>query len=237
MAELETLPNYTKNATINALLLYSKYLGSYSDFKGRLKANGIKLYHPSALDAFLRILNASSNNQTENTTLVYYRNIQPCLKENERLFSKFLLFSGLRTSEAINSFNLIIQLSKEGKLSDYYHSEWKILQHVKYPKTFCRKNKNCYLSFIEKPFLEQIANSQPVSYDAIKLRLQRAGFKMELNKFRDWFGSYMVNSRTLTELEQNLLCGRVNGIFVRHYWNCELVKIGERIFRALDNIN
>lgn len=42
------------------------------------------------------------------------------LRDNERLFAKFLLHSGLRMSEAIASFNLIINLARENKLGEYY---------------------------------------------------------------------------------------------------------------------
>ena len=42
--------------------------------------------------------------------MTWYKSTIPLLRENERLFAKFLLHSGLRTSEAINSFNLIIRL-------------------------------------------------------------------------------------------------------------------------------
>ena len=40
----------------------------------------------------------------------------------KRLFLKYLLYSGLRKYEAIKSFNRIIELAKNTRLSEYYDS-------------------------------------------------------------------------------------------------------------------
>ena len=227
LRDLELLTNDVKSSVVKSLLLYSKFNGCYSQFKDRLNQYGIKLYRPDSLNAFLRILNASNTN-----TLEHYNEILPLLKDNERVYAKFLLNSGLRVSEGINSFNLNINLANEGKLSEYYDDNLGCLMHFKCPKLFIRHTKNAFITFISKSLLEQIAECQPVTYYSIRKRLERKKKPMRLNEFRDYFGTTLVNNGIL-EIEQNLVCGRIPiSIFIRHYWSPKLKELGERILNA-----
>ena len=65
-----------------------------------------------------------------------YKAFNGLLRDNERLFLKFVLVSGLRKGEAVNSFNLIIELSKQNRLSEYYNSDTEILGRFKYADFF-----------------------------------------------------------------------------------------------------
>jgi intergrase/recombinase len=231
LRELELLHDAVKNNVIKSLLILAKYNGCYSELKNRLKQYGIKASKPSSLDAFLRILNASNSDILE-----YYQRIQPFFRANEQLYTKFLLQSGLRVSEAIASFNLIIELSKIGKLSEYYNADWRCLMHFKYKEKFIRGTKNAYLTFITKDFLEHIANSQPVSYHVIKTRLWRKKQPLRLDEFRDFFGTQLINNGIL-EAEQNLVCGRIPiSIFIRHYWSPKLGELGDRVLNAISKM-
>ena len=231
LREIELLPNYTKNQVIASLTVLSKFNGTYEQFKGKLKANGVKSARPNSLDAFLRILNA-----TDSDILDYYKKIQPILRSNEQLYIKFLLRTGLRVSEAIHSFNLVIELASNGRLNEYYNEDWSVLQHFKYQNLFIRGNKNCYLSFVSKDFLMQIAKSKPVTYHALHKRLSYKKQPMRFDEFRDFFGTHLINNGIL-EVEQNLLCGRIPvSVFVRHYWSPKLKELGTRIFKALESI-
>ena len=156
--ELDMLPDTIKNNAIKSLIVLSKFLENYKEFSERLKSFDIKTKRSDSLSAFLRIFNASNSN-----VMTWYNSAIPLLRDNERLFAKFLLYSGLRTSEAINSFNLIIQLSKEGKISEYYDSELSVLCHFNYPKLFIRRTKNCYITFIRPECLRQISESEIVT--------------------------------------------------------------------------
>jgi len=168
--------------------------------------------------------------------LSWYDSAVPLFKDNERLFAKFLLHSGLRTSEAINSFNLIIQISKEAKLPEYYDSELQVLCHFKYPKLFIRRTKNCYITFIPPEFLQRIAESKPVTYTMMRKRLERKHMRLRFNELRDKFGTHLLSHRIL-EAEINLCQGRIPvDIFIRHYWSPKLKELGTRIFKALDTI-
>jgi intergrase/recombinase len=229
LRELDELGSHKKAFAIKALSLYSKFQGSNSQFKSSLSEYGIKLERPNGLNAFLRILNA-----TNTDIMKWFNDAIPVLRKNEVLFIKFLQNSGLRTSEAINSFNLTINLGKTGKLSEYYDSELCVLCHFKYPKMFIRRTKACYITFIKPEFLNEIAASQPVTYSSLRKRIERNKMKLIFNELRDYFGTYLLSHGVL-EAEINLCQGRIPvDIFIRHYWSPKLKELGDKIFKATE---
>jgi intergrase/recombinase len=232
LREIDLLPATIKNNAIKSLIVLSKFLGNYKEFSERLRSFDIKINRPDSLQAFLRILNASNSD-----AMTWYNSAVKLFRENERLFAKFLLRSGLRTSEAINSFNLIIELARENKLSEYYDSELNVLCHFKYPKLFIRRTKCCFITFLEPKFLSEIVSSQSLSYASIRKRLERKKMKLRFNELRDYFGTYLLNHGIL-EAEINLCQGRIPvDIFIRHYWSPKLKELGSRIFKALETID
>jgi len=231
LRDLDLLSVHRKAHVVKALILLSKFRGNYSEFKAKLSEYGIKWERSNGLRAFLRIFSA-----TNNDVLKWYREANSNLRENEALYTKFLLYSGLRVTEAIQSFNQIIELSKQDKLSNYYDSEFQVLCHFKYPKLFIRRTKNCYITFIEPSFIKQISSSQTVSYFSMRKRLNRKHQRLRFNELRDKFGTYLL-SHGILEAEINLLQGRIPvDIFIRHYWSPKLKELGARIFKTLQNI-
>jgi intergrase/recombinase len=167
----------------------------------------------------------------------WYNTTIPVLRPNERILSKFLLHSGLRMNEAINSFNKIIELARENRINEYYDEGLNCLCHFKYPKQFIRRTKNCFITFITPEFLSEIANSETVTYASIRKRLERNNIKMRFNELRDYFGTYLLQHGML-EQEVNLCQGRIPvDIFIRHYWSPKLKELGYRIFKALETIS
>jgi intergrase/recombinase len=232
LRELELLGNWQRTHAIKALIMLSKYLGTYTEFKAKLTQHGIKMYRTNGLTAFLRILNANNKD-----TLEWLNRTLPYLRENERIFAKFLKLSGLRVSEGIAGFNLCIKLARANRVHEYYDKDLKVLCHFKYPKTFIRRSKCAFITFITPELLTEICNSQPVSYASIRKRLERNKISMCFNELRDIFGTHLVNNGIL-EIEQNLCCGRIPvSIFIRHYWSPRLKELGNRIFKALESID
>jgi intergrase/recombinase len=227
--ELDLLPATIKNNAIKSLIVLSKFLGNFKQFSQRLKSFDIKTTRPDSLNAFLRILNANNSD-----VMNWYNTTIPILKENERIFTKFLLHSGLRVDEAIHSFNMVIELSRENRINEYYDVELSCLCHFKYPQTFIRKTKNCFITFITPEFLGEIAHSETVTYSSIRKRLERNNTRMRFNELRDYFGTYLLQ-HGLLEQEVNLLQGRIPvSIFIRHYWSPKLKEISNRVFRSLE---
>lgn len=232
LSELDALSKNVLNHALKALILISKYNGTYMQFRNKVAQHGIKWYRTDALSAFLRILNANNKD-----TLQWLNQSMPYLRDNEQLFSRFLKLSGLRVSEGIASLNLCIKLANQGKISEYYDSNLNVLCHFKYPKLFIRRSKACYITFIQPQLLREICNSQPVTYGSIRKRLEHNNIKMRFNELRDIFGTTLVNNGVL-EIEQNLVCGRIPiSIFIRHYWSPRLKELGNRIFKALETID
>jgi hypothetical protein len=92
--------------------------------------------------------------------------------------------------------------------------------------------KNCYITFIQPEFLQQIAESKSVTYSMMRKRLERKQLKTRFNELRDKFGTYLL-SHEILEAEINLCQGRIPvDIFIRHYWSPKLKEIGKRIFKA-----
>jgi intergrase/recombinase len=108
--------------------------------------------------------------------------------------------------------------------------------HFKYPKEFIRKTKNCFITFINIDLLNEIANSESVSYQALIKRLYRKNIKCRINELRDYFGTYLLQHGIL-EAEINLCQGRIPpSIFIKHYWSPKLSDLRDRIFKALKDL-
>jgi len=131
--------------------------------------------------------------------------------------------SGLRTSEAIDSFNLIIKLAQENKLEEYLDTSASALEHFAFPKLFLRQTKNAYVSIVPRDMVERISKHTPVTYDSVKMKLQRKHMNLRLDELRDYYGSFMVQHGNLIREEVDLLQGRIGeSIFTRHYFSPKL---------------
>ena len=229
--DLDNFKPHTKTNIIKALIRLSKVLGCYKTMKTQLKQHGIKLYNGNSYDSFLRILNSNNN---QNDVIDYYKQAKAVVRDNEQLFPKFLLYSGLRVSEAINSFNKVIDLAKKNKLEDYYNPKLRALIHMQY-KQFNRKTKKATLTFIKPKFLSEITNSTPIGYHRLRKRLEKYKLPLKLKYFRRYQNTLLLNNG-LSEIEVNLISGRVNGILLKHYFTPQLDKLAAKVFKALETV-
>ncbi|MEM3828410.1 MAG: integrase [Conexivisphaerales archaeon] len=214
--KLDMLPNTIKANVIKSLIILSKYLGIYNEFKSRLQQYGIKSPRQDALKSFLRILNTSNSDILE-----WFVNAYNVVRDNEKLYLRLLLTTGLRKDEGIKCFNKIIELSRQNKINEYYctlpNSDVKGLCHFKYPREFLRRTKNVFISFIDENLLNQISGSEPLTYTMIRKRLERHGLRLRLNELRDYFGTYLLNCG-IPQQYIDMLQGRIPvNIFLRHY--------------------
>jgi hypothetical protein len=231
--DIDNLQPTIRTNVIKSLIVLSKFLGISTDFKNELKNYGIKLGRPNNFTTFMRILNASNNNDD---LVQWFRNAFSKLRNDEQKYLVFLLYTGLRKEEAIKSFNKIIQLCRGNKLSEYYNEELSCLQHFKYPNEFIRNTKNVFISFVTKDLLNEIINCKPVTYDAMSRRLYRNNIKVRFNELRDYYGTYLLQHGIL-EQEINLLQGRIPpSIFIKHYWSPKLSELRDRVMMALKKL-
>jgi intergrase/recombinase len=210
-SKLFTLSKDKQRLVMSALSNLSKFLGMYQQWRESIRSNGLKWSKADTFESFMRIMN---NNHSD--LLEWHKKASEVLKDKEKLYLRFMLLSGLRKNEGIQSFNLIITLSNERKLADYYNEDLSMLEHYKF-KQFLRRTKNAYITFISKDLLMQITNSKLVSYPAIRKSLERKGFKLRVKELRSFYASFMVRHNIISE-EADLLQGRVpKSVFVRHY--------------------
>jgi len=154
-------------------------------------------------------------------------------------FREFIIYAklcGLRKEESIQSYNLIIELSKENRLNGYFNEATSCLEHFKYPKIFIRHTKNAYISFIPKEVVLEITQKDMITYEAIRKRLEKQGFKIKLKLLRSAWATFM--QKYLTQSEIDLLQGRINqSIFMQHYFSPSIQELKARTLNAIQQLN
>jgi hypothetical protein len=217
---ISILPISIRSNILKAMVNLAKYLGCYEEFKVRLRNHGVKwVNQDDSFNSFLRIVNNNHSNLGE-----WYGTAQDILRDNEKLWSKFTLLTGLRKQESINSFNLIVELSEQNRLSEYYNSELEILEHFKYADLFLRATKKVYISIASRELISEIVHSQPMSYSAIRKRLTRNNQHLRFKELRSYYATYLRKHGVLAEYI-DLLQGRIpKSVFARHYLKVEDVK-------------
>jgi len=229
-SELEAFSKSKKNTVLKALIVLSKYLGVYREFKLRMADYGVKFEQSNSVDAFLRMMNAKHD------TLDWVEDALKCLDKSQGLFIKFKMLSGIRTGEAINSFNTVIELNQKEKLNHYYNAELNALEHFKLPDLFLRGKKNVFFTFIKRDFVQKIAVSKPISYERLRKRLWRSELSVRLNELRDYYATFMVHNGLIRE-EVDLLQGRVGkSMFMQHYFSPNIKDLKDRVLTAVDRI-
>jgi hypothetical protein len=130
---VETFSGSKKNSVLKSLVALSKFYGFYPEFKQRIEDYGIKYSRTSSIDSFFRIFN---NNNKD--ILVWFQKATSILNDDCSTYLKFLLMSGLRPSEGIESFNLV-----RTRLEEYYNVECGTLEHFRFKDMFLKKYEKC----------------------------------------------------------------------------------------------
>jgi intergrase/recombinase len=178
-----------------------------------MKAHGIKHYKPDQITTFTRIFNSQAHEGLGE----WYNQAMAVLDDNEKLCLRFMLLSGVRAMEGINSFNLIVSLGNKYQ-TEYYNENTGFLEHYKYSKLFLRGCKNVYISAVPKQLLDEISRSSKVSYNAIKKKLNKAKSPMRFKQLRSFYATKMRENGLLSE-QIDLVQGRVGkSIFLQHYF-------------------
>ena len=231
IGQINSFSSTVKTDVIKSLIIVSKYIGFYEQFKSALKSYGVKSSRPDVFAAFIRIYNNKNADIGE-----WLSKVKPILRSEENLLLSFLKVTGLREGEGIASFNLIIELSKQGKVSEYFNSELGILEHFRYKNQFLRGTKNCYISIMPESLVAEIAKSQRVTYPGLIKRLHRHSIPSRISELRDYFGTFMIKHGLVAQ-EADLLCGRIPpSIFVRHYFSPAIKELRERTLKALEEM-
>jgi intergrase/recombinase len=220
-----------RNNVINALTALSRFLGTYNSFIAEMKAHGIKRVRLDPVQAFTRIFNSNAHKGLGK----WYQDALAVLKENERLYLRFMLLSGVRAMEGVKAFNLIVELGPK-YTEEYYNCETRFLEHFKYPKLFLRRSKNIYVSAVPRKLLDEISMSTRISYNALDKRLDRAGLPMRIKQLRSFYATKMRETGLLSE-QIDLVQGRVGkSIFLQHYFKQDAKSLSRQILQLLPKL-
>jgi intergrase/recombinase len=151
-------------------------------------------------------------------------------------FLDFIAVTGLRLSEAINSYNLIIDLSKKGQSEKYYVENTQTLEHFRFKKLFIRKSKKAFVSFVPKELIIRIEESEKVRSKASIQQsiVKKAHLKIRFSDIREAHASFMT--KYLKPQEIDFLHGRIGtSVFMENYYNPSLVE--DLKARTLQGIN
>jgi intergrase/recombinase len=226
LAELNGFSKAKRRMILASLIALSKHLGCYEAFKQRMHSFGIKWETRSNYESFLRIL------KDENSDILDW--VKTCVNKLDRTYATFVKFafiSGLRKGEAIAAFNLVLKLNSEEKLGEFYNAELEALEYFKYPKTFFRRCKNVYFSFIPSALARALCNS------VLKRRLRKHGLTCRLQDLRHHHATFMVKHGLLRE-EADLLQGRVSrSIFMRHYFSPSIQELAHRVMKSVQRMS
>jgi hypothetical protein len=155
-SELNRFAESKRRHALAGLSALAKFLGVYEEFKGLVKAYGLTWASLSADDLLIARMNKTVQN---GDVLKWIDGVKARFPELHT-FIDFMLASGLRFEEAINAFNLIVDLSKEDKLSSYYDREKQALEHYRFKSVFIRRTKKAFISFTPKPSLKESLNKR-----------------------------------------------------------------------------
>jgi hypothetical protein len=221
-----------RNNIINALTVLSRYFDCYEEFKNAMKTHGIKRHKPDAIETFNRIFNGK-----EHTDLgKWYRDALAILNDNEKLYLKYAMLSGLRAAESVQSFNLIVTLG-DNVDAEYYNAQTKFIEHWRYPKLYIRNSKKCYVTAVPEELISEISQSQQVSYNAIAKRIRHNGLRMRVKQLRSFWATFMREHGILEE-SINLCQGRINwhSIFLKNYFKMNPEELSSRILKLLPKL-
>ena len=200
---------------LKALSNLAKFLGIYEDYKQLIRTYDISWSTKNSDDLIIERLTKVKN---PNEMFEWIKKVKKNLPELSD-FMDFMVATGLRFVEAVNSYNLIIDLAEKGKLNEYYNEEKETLEHFKFKDIFLRKSKKAFISFVPKNLIDRIArNRKLTSTDAIQRKLGKHGIKRRFGDIRELYASYMV--KHLSQPEIDFLQGRVSAtVFMRNYFN------------------
>ena len=233
LSKLRDLPETQRPNAIKGLAALSKYLGIYEDFKLLLSNYGLKWAGKSSTDI---IIDRLTKVDDSGEVFLWIRQVKAARPELSDLLN-LMATTGMRYEEAIESYNLIIELSRKRKLADYYNAEKGTLEHFRFKDIFIRHNKKVFFSFVSKEMVKRVTKNQPLpSRDSVQKLVQNQGLKLRFSDVREAHGTCMT--KYLQQPEIDFLHGRVSSnVFMKNYFNPALIAdLKQRAFQGIAEI-
>jgi hypothetical protein len=220
-SEMQKLTDALRARALRCLANFSKYLGCYEEFQKQRKAYGLSWVSVAKDDVIINRLLKTQNADDLFTWMIDAKFARPDLA----LLIDFMATTGLRPGEAFNSYNLIIELSKQGLLyGKYLNPQTKFLEHFRFKNTFIRRSKKAFISYAPEKIVEAIQDQEQLkSLDGTIKRLDNEKIHSRFSDLRELYASFMT--QWLTPAEIDFLQGRITArIFMANYYNPQLVQ-------------
>ena len=234
LTDLKMLSNSKRVHVLKALTTLSKILGIYENFRTLIKNYGLKCSEQNTDQV---IINRLMKTVDSNEIFQWIRQVKECIPELSD-FIDFLAVTGLRFIEAIDSYNLIVDLANKQKLNEYYNSEKEILEHFRFKTTFIRNSKKVFISFVPKHLIDSISqnNNKHLDYAKVRKVVEYRIGKMRFADMRELHGT--LATKYLKESEIDFLHGRIGlSVFMKNYFNVALISdLKARTFQAIKEI-
>jgi intergrase/recombinase len=217
---------------LKALAAFSKFLGVHDEFTALVRNYGLKWSSGNGDELIISRLTKTVNGDE---ILIWVRKVKAMVPEYAA-FMDFMAATGLRYLEAVDSWNLVVQLAKKGQLGDYYKAENAVLEHFRFKQVFIRKSKKAFISYVPRTLVEEVSESKPLTVDLLVNRIKRRGLKRRFGDIREYNGS--VLTEFLREPEIDFLHGRIStSVFMRNYFNpVWITDLKERTLKAVNSI-
>ena len=232
LSDLQLMSDDKRVHVLKALSALSKFLGCHDYFSGLVKNYGLKWSSKTGSDLLIERMLKASNQEG---IIEWIMEVKEVAREYS-VFLDFMACTGLRYSEAVFSWNLMIQLEREDRLQEYYRSENSVLEHFRFKDLFLRNSKKTFISFVFDSLVKEAAGSREISFSVLPSRLKRRGLKSRFSDIREYHASYLT--KYLRPPEIDFLHGRIStGIFMRNYFNpAWITDLKERALRAAEEI-
>ncbi len=231
-SKLSALSSSSCRLVMASLANLSKFLGMYKVWKDIVANAGLKWSNGNSEDV---IIKRFTKQQNSDDILCWVKSV----KENSPNLSCFMdlaAATGIRFIEAVNSYNLIVNLSSKDNLAEYYAFGRELLQHYRFKALFMRKSKKVFISFVSSKLIRKIEGSSAVSKEAIENRIKRSPYPSRFGDLREYWATVMT--RHLSQPEIDFLQGRVSSsVFMRNYFNpAWITDLQERTLKASEEI-
>jgi len=233
LSEVRDLRPTLRVNIVKSLSSLAKFLGVYEDYKRLVKDYGLSWKGKSVDDLVIERLVRTKDPDEVFAWVKEVKRVRPDISE----FMDFISVSGLRLNEAVQSYNLIVRLSREGKLNQYYNEQTETLEHFRFKETFIRKSKKAFISFVPKSLIERIKYCQPISSKhSVQTFVKKKGLKIRFADIREAHNTLLT--KYLNQSEIDFIAGRVSSnIFMSNYYNPKMVSdLKERVFKAIAEI-
>jgi hypothetical protein len=230
--ELRLLSDDKRVHVMKALASLSKYLGVHGYFTGLIKGYGLKWASRNADDLIIARLTKPRNSEEMYEWMRRVKQAFPGFA----LFIDFMAATGLRYVEAVNSWNLIVDLAKRGRLTDYYDEHKQVLEHFRFKDLFIRRSKKAFISFVSIKLIANVAAGDTLGMNALACRVRKRRLTQRFGDIREFHGSILT--RTHSQPEIDFLHGRVStGVFMTNYFNPAWISdLGERTLKAAEQL-